>query len=276
MVFRLFEAVPILLKGGGDLASGVAYRLSKAGFPIIITELAHPLTIRRTVSYGSAVYEGHITIEGLTARHIDVQDIFSVLAAGEIPVLVDEDGNRAQHLNLPVLIDARMAKQNLGISINDARLVVALGPGHTAGKDCHAVIETNRGHFLGRVIWQGSAEPNTGQPGAVKGHVADRVLRAPAEGYIKPEVEIGDRLRAGQLIGTVAGQAIIAPFDSLLRGLIHPSVPVSAGMKIGDVDPRAERDFCYKISDKSLAIGGAVVEAVLSSPQLFTLLHTPR
>lgn len=272
MAFRQFESVPILLKGGGDLASGVAYRLIKAGFPVIITELAKPLAIRRTVSFGSAVYEGQITIEGLTARHINhVQDIAAVLAAGEIPVLVDEDGSSVRFLNTPVLIDARMAKKNLGITITDAPLVIALGPGYTAGKDCHAVIETNRGHYLGRVIWQGSAEPNTGQPGAVKGHVADRVLRAPADGYLIPEAEIGDTLQAGQLVGTVAGLPVVAPFDGLLRGLIHASVPVSAGMKIGDVDPRAERDFCYKISDKSLAIGGAVVEAVLSAPRLWPL-----
>ncbi len=274
MASRLFESVPILIKGGGDLASGVAYRLIKAGFPVIITELATPLAIRRTVAFGAAVYEGQITIEGLTARHIDnPPDASAVLASGDIPVLVDEDGSSARLLTLPVVVDARMAKQNLGTSTDDAPLVVALGPGYTAGKDCHAVIETNRGHFLGHVIWQGSAQPNTGLPGAVKGHVADRVLRAPADGYLTPLVKIGDTLRTGQLIGTVAGLPVTAPFDGLLRGLIHPSVPVSAGIKIGDVDPRAERDICYKISDKSLAIGGAVVEAVLSAPQLFTLLR---
>jgi xanthine dehydrogenase accessory factor len=265
----LFEHVPVAIRGGGDLASGVAYRLVKAGFPVIIVELPRPLAIRRAVVFASAVYDGEITIEGLTARRVErVDQVPGVLAAGITPVLVDEGGATFAELRPAVIVDARMAKRNLGTTREDAPLVIALGPGFVAGHDCHAVIETNRGHFLGRVIWQGAAEPDTGQPGAVKGHIADRVLRAPADGHVAARVAIGDNLRQGEEIGSVADVPILAPFDGVLRGLIHPSVPVVQGMKIGDLDPRGQRDHCFLISEKSLAVGGGVLEAILSAPQL--------
>lgn len=273
MASVLFEHILILIRGGGDLATGVAYRLIKAGFPVVITELAQPLAIRRTVAFASAVFDGQVMVEELTARRIDhAAGVPETLEAGEIPVLVDESGACLVELKPSVVVDARLAKRNLGTSIHDAALVIALGPGFEAGTDCHAVIETNRGHDLGRVIWQGAAEPNTGQPGAVKGHVADRVLRAPIDGYVVPDKQIGDMLQAGELIATVNGVALTAPFDGMLRGLIHPTVQVPKGLKIGDLDPRGKRDYCFKISEKSLAIGGGVVEAVLSAPQLADML----
>jgi xanthine dehydrogenase accessory factor len=273
MASVLFERVLVLIRGGGDLASGVAYRLTKAGFPAVMTELAQPLAIRRTVAFASAVFEGQVTIDTLTARRVDrVADVQLVLARGEIPVLVDEAGTSLSELKPAVVVDARLAKRNLGTTIHDAALVIALGPGFEAGKDCHAVIETNRGHYLGRVIWQGAAEPNTGQPGSVKGRVGDRVLRAPADGHVVPNRQIGDMLQEGELIGSVDGMPVIAPFDGMLRGLVHPTVQVFKGMKIGDVDPRGERDFCFKISEKSLAIGGGVLEAILSAPQITGML----
>jgi xanthine dehydrogenase accessory factor len=263
-----FSPWPVLIRGGGDLASGVAYRLVKAGFPVMITELAQPLAIRRTVTFASAIYEGQVTVDGLTARRVETAaEAQVVLVMGEIPVLVDDAGTRIKELNPAVVVDARLAKHNLDTTLQDARLVIALGPGFEAGKDCHAVIETNRGHHLGRVIWQGSAEPNTGRPGEIKGHVSDRVLRAPATGQVVPYAQIGDDVRQGDRVAAVAGLPMQAPFDGMLRGLIHPSVIVPAGMKIGDVDPRGKRDYCFTISDKSLAIGGGVVEAVLSAPQ---------
>jgi len=256
----------VWVRGGGDLAAGVVYRLTKAGFRVVITELERPLAIRRTVAYASAIYEGQITIEGLTARHIkQVDDVPRVWSAGEIPVLIDEQGSLIARLNPDVVVDARIAKRNLGTTRDDAPLVVALGPGFTAGDDCHAVIETNRGHYLGRVIWQGSAEPDTGSPGSVKGHTSDPVLRAPIAGYVVSQIAIGDQVSQGAVVAVVDDQPIRAPFDGMLRGLIHPSVWAVAGMKVGDVDPRGRREYCFTISDKALAIGGGVLEALLST-----------
>lgn len=274
MASALFERVLVVVRGGGDLASGVIYRLAKTGFPVVVTELARPLAIRRAVAFAAAVFEGEIAVEDVRARRVDDADqARAVSAQGIVPVLVDEAGTALAALRPPVVVDARMAKANLGTARDDAQLVIALGPGFTAGVDCHAVIETNRGHYLGRVLWRGSAEPDTGQPGSVKGRVADRVLRAPADGLVAPHAQIGDRLRQGELVATVDGQPVVAPFDGVLRGLIHPSVPVWSGLKIGDVDPRGDRDHCFTISEKSLAIGGGVLEAILSAPQLAGLLR---
>jgi xanthine dehydrogenase accessory factor len=256
----------ILIKGAGDLASGVAYRLKRSGFPLIMTELSAPLMVRRAVCFGEAVYSGQVTVEGITARRVESLNEARHLAGTEIiPVLVAPESESVVKTNPTVLVDAIMAKKNTGTTINDALLVVALGPGFTAGQDCHAVIETNRGHWLGRVIYAGQAEPDTKKPGSVKGHVIDRVLRAPAEGYVMAAARLGDRIQQGQLIATVAGQEIRAPFDGVLRGLIHPMVPVTTGFKIGDLDPRGVVRHCFTISDKSLAVGGGVLEAVLAS-----------
>ncbi len=260
-----FKRTLILIKGAGDLASGVAYRLKRSGFPLIMTELPAPLLVRRAVAFGSAVYDGEITVEGVTARRVDTVDAALALArTGKIPVLVDVQAASTRILQPQVLVDAIMAKKNTGTSINDAPLVVALGPGFTAGIDCHAVVETNRGHTLGRVIRQGQAVPNTGSPGVMKGHTADRVLRAPAAGHVSPCAEIGEVIKKGQCIATIAGQEIRAPFDGVLRGLAHPEVAVSPGFKIGDLDPRGVAAHCFTISDKSLAVGGGVLEVILS------------
>jgi xanthine dehydrogenase accessory factor len=263
----LFDSVQIVILGGGDLASGVIYRLHRAGFPVIVTELPVPLLVRRTVSYGAAVFEGEITVDGLTARLVTEPDMaHQTLTAGEIPVLIDEHGTHLQALQPTVVVDARMAKRNLGITIQAAPLVIALGPGFTAGADVHAVIETNRGHNLGRVIWQGTAEPDTGTPGSVKGKTFSRVLRAPLAGHVCARFGIGDRIREGDLIAEVSGAPIFAPFDGVLRGIIHERVAVMAGMKVGDLDPRSDQSGSFTISDKALAVGGGVLEAVLSAP----------
>lgn len=274
MALALFDHVPVVVRGGGDLASGVIYRLTRAGFPVLVLERAQPLAIRRAVSFASAVYDGQITVEGLTAHRVDeVSAAADHWAAGTVPVLADDDGVSLDVLQPPVVVDARMAKRNLGTTRDDAPLVIALGPGYTAGEDCHAVVETQRGHYLGRVIWQGPAALNTGQPGRVRGHVADRVLRAPADGYVIPQAEIGDHLAPGGVVATVGGVPVKAPFAGVLRGLIHSAVAVTVGFKIGDVDPRGVRDHCFTISDKSLAVGGGVLEALLSAPQLAGLLR---
>ena len=263
----LFQGILVAVLGGGDLASGVIYRLHRAGFPVFVTELAKPLLVRRAVCYGAAVYAGQVSVEGLTARLIaSADEVLPTLAQDTIPVLIDEDGASVLALRPTVIVDARMAKRNLGTMITDAPFVIGLGPGFTAGIDVHGVIETNRGHNLGRCIWQGAAEPNTGTPGKVAGKTAARVLRAPRAGCVDAHFAIGDRVREGESIATVSGQAIIAPFDGILRGIIHESISVTPGTKIGDLDPRVDQQFSFTISDKSLAIGGGVLEAALAAP----------
>ncbi|CUS05052.2 conserved protein of unknown function [Candidatus Promineifilum breve] len=277
----LFGDHLILLRGGGDLATGVAYRLHHAGFPLIVTELPHPLVVRRRVALATAVLEGAITIEDLRAvRVTSAEEALQLAQTGVIPVLasvevpagltIDDRQPTTDHEPHAVVrrpssvVDARMAKRNIDTAIGQAPLVIALGPGFTAGVDCHAVIETNRGHRLGRVIWDGPAEANTGTPGLVGGRAAERVLRAPVAGVAAWTKEIGDRVREGEIIGDVAGQVIAAPFAGVVRGLIAPGTAVPQGIKIGDVDPRGDVAACFTISDKALAIGGGVVEAVLT------------
>ena len=266
----LFPNHPILIRGGGDLATGVAYRLHHAGFPVIVTELANPLVVRRRVALATAVLEGEITVETLRAGRVESpEDAWTLAHTGVIPVLVAPDPGTFLNLSLVtrnsslILVDARMAKRNIDTTIGQAPLVIALGPGFIAGTDCHAVIETNRGHRLGRVIWRGAAEPNTGTPGIVAGKGRERVLRAPVAGTVSWQVTIGNRVRAEEIMGDVAGHAIAAPFDGVVRGLIAPGTIVPVGLKIGDVDPRDDVSAAFTISDKALAIGGGVLEAVL-------------
>jgi xanthine dehydrogenase accessory factor len=267
----LFPHHPILLRGGGDLATGVAYRLHTAGFPVTVLELSHPLVVRRAVALATAVLEGEVWVKDLHGvRVASPADALTVAQTGVIPILVAPDlppeFRRSSFVirHSPfALVDARMAKRNIDTTIDQAPLVIGLGPGFTAGEDVHAVIETMRGHTLGRVIWHGSALPNTGTPGVVAGKGAERVLRAPADGIANWGKEIGDRVLAGERIGAVNGQPVVVPFDSVLRGLIAPGTQVKAGLKIGDVDPRGDVESCFTISDKALAIGGGVLEAVL-------------
>ena len=264
-----FRHIRTVIRGGGDLGSGVAYRLHRCGFPVLIVELPHPLLVRRAVSYGSAVIEGAITVDGVTARHVhNINEALAVQADDEIAVLVDPEGNSLAEYAPAVLVDARMLKTDPGPQPIRAPLVIGLGPGFVAPRNCDAVIETNRGHNLGRVIREGAAEPNTGVPGNMLGRTADRVLRAPVDGIVKGLVPIGTRLTGGQPVAEVNGHTVTAPFEGVLRGLIHDGSRVQAGMKIGDVDPRAKRSYCFTISEKSLAIGGGVLEAMLSSPAI--------
>ena len=261
----LFESILILIKGGGDLATGVATRLYHAGFPVVMTERSAPTMIRRAVSFGAAVYEGRIRVEGVTAVRAAPAEVMDCLQRGEIPVLVDPAAEAVARLRPVVLVDAIIAKRNTGTALADAPLVIALGPGFVAGRDCHCVIETNRGHNLGRIIAEGTAQPDTGLPGPVEGKTAERVLRAPVAGRLTPRAAIGDRLRADDPIATIGGQTIAAPFDGVLRGLIHPAVPLTPGFKIADVDPRGDPAHCFTISDKAFAVGGGVLQAILAS-----------
>ncbi len=252
-----------LLRGGGDLATGVAWRLTRAGWPVVVSELPNPLTVRRTVALSSAVADGVIDIEGMIGRRADdAGEAVAIADGGEVAVVVSPE--LPAGLTPDVVVDARMAKRNLDTTVDDAALVVALGPGFTAGVDCDAVIETMRGHTLGRVLWHGSAIPDTGVPGTIGGRAAERVLRAPAAGQASWSVAIGDRVVSGEELGVIGTEPIIAPFDGVVRGLIADSVEVPAGLKIGDVDPRAEPSVCHQISDKALSIGGGVLEAVVT------------
>jgi len=250
------------MRGGGDIATGVAWRLTRAGWPVVACELSSPLTVRRTVAVSSAILDGEVDVEGMRAvRALTAGEAQELARTGAVAVLVSPE---LPVLNADVVVDARLAKRNIDTSIGDAPLVIGLGPGFVAGIDCHAVVETMRGPHLGRVIWSGSAAANTGTPGVVGGRGAERVLRAPIDGIVAWDVAIGDPVEAGQRLGRVGVASIDAPFAGVVRGLISDQVLLHAGMKIGDVDPRCEASACFEISDKALAVGGGVVEAVLT------------
>ena len=253
----------VLLRGGGDLATGVAVRLQRSGFPVIVCELAQPLTVRRTVAMSSAVRAGSIVVEGVVAQSVDTcEQAVAMSGSGVVPVLVSPTLPSLAAVPRSVVVDARLAKRALDTTITDAALVVGLGPGFVAGDHCHAVIETQRGPRLGRVLWTGSAEPDSGIPGEVGGRGRERVLRAPGPGVVNWTVQIGDRVVPGP-IGQITGRVIEAPFAGVVRGLIAEGTTVPAGMKIGDVDVRTDIAV-DEISDKALAIGGGVLEAVLT------------
>jgi xanthine dehydrogenase accessory factor len=259
----------VLVRGAGDLGTGVAHRLQRAGFTVMVTDLAQPTCVRRAVSFAEAMYAGRVTVEGITAVRVD--DPMLGMAATimrEIPVVVD-DRSVLERMRPPIVVDARLAKRNLGTRLRDAKLVIGLGPGFTAGNDCHAVVETNRGHDLGRVYWEGSAEPDTGLPEPVRGFSGERVLRAPAAGQFEGRVVIGDAVQPGDVLAVVAGQPIVAAFAGVVRGLVHDGLPVSAGMKVGDLDPRGVREHCFTISDKARSIGGGVLEAIMEGIDLW-------
>ena len=251
-----------LIKGAGDLASGVALRLSRSGFAVVMTDVARPTAVRRTVAFAEAVYEGRTVVEGVEGINVDDPGaIEAVLRQGAIPVVVDPEGVALREVRPSLLVDAIMAKRDLGTRISDAPAVVALGPGFRAGRDAHAVIETKRGHTLGRVITVGEALPDTGIPGQVGGHAEERLLRAPAAGVFRSDLQIGDRVAAGQIVGHVGDVPVCSRLDGVLRGLLHPGLDVTPGLKLGDVDPRAAREHCFTVSDKALAVAGGVLEA---------------
>ena len=254
----------ILIKGAGDIASGVAVRLHHSGFPIVMTDLPHPTSIRRTVCFSEAILKGSYTVEDVAAEFAEnVGFVPAILARGHIAVLADPEASCIVKLQPDAVVDAILAKKNLGTTIQDASVVVALGPGFTAGIDCHAVIETMRGHDLGRVILNGTAQPNTGIPGNISGFTTERVLRAPRDGVFMEVCHIGDLVKKGDCIATVDGEPICSAIDGVIRGLLPSNTPVYAGMKSGDVDPRGVITNCTTVSDKARAVGGGVLEAIL-------------
>ena len=263
----------VLIRGGGDLATGVAARALRAGMAVVITEVAQPLAVRRLVALAEAVYAGEMRVEDLIAQRVEsVETVTEVLRRGGVPVLVDPAAETRHALRPHVLVDARMRKKPSEIGMEAARLVIGLGPGLTAGKDCHAVIETNRGHHMGRVLWHGQAEADSGVPEAVSGFDRQRVLRAPAAGVVRGLVPLGSVVEQGAVVAQVDGAPVTAPFRGALRGLLHDGIRVTVGQKIGDLDPRAEQAYCAEISDKALAVGGGVLEAILRQPDLRRLL----
>ena len=266
-----YEDTLIAVKGAGDLATGAIHRLVRAGFAVMATELAQPTVLRRTVAFAEAVTLGQMTVEDVTARLVSsVEDIHAAIDDRVVPIVVDPDGTVLKQMHPTVLVEATLSKYNSGVTMQDAPIVIALGPGYEAGKDVHAVIETNRGHNLGRVYLDGSAEPNTGVPGTIGGYAGERLLRAPCAGRLYCVRQIGDSVEAGETVavvremeGTSEVIPVIGAISGILRGLVRDGLLVSAGMKVGDIDPRAVREHCFTISDKSRAVGGGVLEAAL-------------
>ena len=263
---KALKDLVIIIKGAGEMATGVACRLYRANFGrILMLEIPSPLAVRRRVSFCEAIHEQTMVVEGIEAVRVATEaELLAAWAAGKIAVRVDPQGESIRRCEPDVFIDATLAKRNLGISPADAPLVIVLGPGFEAGKDCHVVIETNRGHDLGRVLVTGAAAADTGIPGNIGGYTRERVLRAPADGLLATERQIGEKVRKGEVVGGVGVALVTAPIDGILRGLIRPGSPVTAGLKIGDIDPRGEEGYCDTISEKARALGGAVLEAILA------------
>lgn len=252
----------VVVRGGGDLATGTIYRLWKIGFHVLTLETGTPLVVRRTVAVAQAVFDGECRVEGMRAVRIGSADKFDPSLG--VNVLVDPGGDSIKKMKPEIVIDAVIAKRNTGTHKGMAPLVIGLGPGFEAPRDVHAAIETNRGHNLGRVITNGAPEPNTGDPGIVCGYGRERLLRAPADGPIKEFYDIGDSVAKDEIIAEVAGLPVRANLAGVIRGLIHPSVTVTKGLKIGDVDPRNDPSYCLTISDKALSVAGGVLEAIFS------------
>lgn len=272
------KKILIICRGGGDLATGIVHRLFRAGFPVLVLETDSPAAIRRQVSFSEAVYDGTATVEGVTAERIASADRASVnhmLEEGRVPLLVDPEGSSIPLLKPDIVVDAIIAKKNLGTAKEMAPLVIGVGPGFTAGEDVDLVVESMRGHNLARIFTTGSALPNTGIPGNIGGFTKERVLHAEAAGYMKNIRQIGDIVEKGEEIariyekmtedGTFSGSyvSVEVSISGIIRGLIREGYHFQKGFKIADIDPReSELANCFTISDKARSIGGSVLEAV--------------
>jgi len=254
----------VLVRGAGELASGVAHRLHHCHFQVCLTEVERPVAVRRAVAFSEAVYDTEKEVDGVAARLVQsAGELPGVWEEGKLPLIIDPQAKIKQAIKPDILIDAIVAKKNLGTKITDAPLVIGLGPGFEAGKDVHMVIETNRGHNLGRVIMQGEAEPNTGIPGEIAGISASRVIRASRVGQFDAIKNIGDHVQEHEIVAFVDGTPVEALIGGVIRGLLRDGTMVHQGMKAGDIDPRGIRENCYTISDKARAIAGGVLEAIL-------------
>lgn len=255
----------VVVRGGGDIASGTIQKLHRSGFKVLVLEVSNPTSIRRTVCFSEAIYEGQITIEGTTSIYAsNIKEVKKAWLKNKIPVVVDPNGLYIDIFKPQILVDAILAKKNLGTTINMADITIALGPGFEAGKDVHAVIETMRGHNLGRIIFEGCALENTGVPGNIAGYSKERVIYSPCAGVTKSVSNIGDIVEANDILAYVNDTEVKATISGLLRGLIRNGSNVPEKFKIADIDPRiSEKQNCYTISDKARSIGGGVLEAIL-------------
>jgi xanthine dehydrogenase accessory factor len=260
------EDLTILIRGAGEMATGVVHRLYRSHFRICMLEIRQPLAVRREVSFCEAVYDIEKEVEGVRSKLIPKPEMIqSVWEEGKVPLLIDPEGRETRtYLNPDVLVDATLAKRNLGTRISDAPLVIGLGPGFTAGKDVHAVVETNRGQNLGKVFLEGGAEPDTGVPGEVGGYTVERVLRTMKKGIFHPGKSIGDKVSKGTVVAVVDDYPVIAEISGVVRGILRDGTTVTRGMKVGDIDPRGKTEVCFSISEKARAIGGGVLEAILN------------
>lgn len=257
--------IVVAIKGAGDIASGIAHRLHRANIrKLYLMEIENPLAIRRAVSFSEAVYDGEKVVEGVTAVHVtSIDDFPMVWHLGKLPVLIDPEWRSVSNLSPDVIVDAILAKRNLGSHVSDAPLVIGLGPGFKAPHDVHRVLETQRGHYFGRVIDKGSAEKDTGIPGRIAGYTTERVLRAPISGTFISQKQLGDQVNVGEAAARVNGIDVTASIGGVIRGLLRTGTKVPIGMKVGDIDPRGVVSYCHTISDKARSLGGAVLEAVL-------------
>jgi len=255
----------VLIRGGGELASAVACRLAESHYSVIMTEISKPQAVRRKLAFCEAVYDGFNRIEGRIARLVhSSHEVLDVWENGEMAVIVDPNATIRAELNPNVVVDAIIAKRNLGTRITDAELVIGLGIGFEAGRDVHVVIETNRGHNLGRILRKGIAEADTGNPGDIGGYTTERVMRAPCDGVFHLVKDIGDMVVPDEVVAYVNEMPVKTVIPGVIRGLLRHGTPVTKGLKAGDVDPRGEKEYCYTISDKGRTISGGVLEAILS------------
>ena len=254
----------IIVRGGGDIATGTIYKLHQSGYPVLVTEIANPSAIRRQVAFSEAVYEKSYTVEGVTCYFAEnLTRAYELLKQRKVALMIDPDGAVIREVKPAAVVDGILAKKNLGTKIEDAPIVIGVGPGFTAGIDCHFVVETKRGHDLGRVITEGTAIPNTGVPGMIAGYAKERLICASGEGRFEPKAEIGDCVEKGQLVAMCGKNPVYAQMSGMIRGMLPEGIVVSKGMKCGDIDARREYAYCFTISDKARAVGGGVLEAIL-------------
>lgn len=265
LTYETWQKNLVIVRGGGDIATGTIFKLFQCGFPVLVLEIANPSCIRRTISFCEAVFDDNVVVEGISACKVSsLEEAYAIYEKNAVPVMIDPRGTVIKEANPAVVVDAILAKKNLGTTMQDAPIVIGLGPGFIAGKDVHAVIETQRGHDLGRVIYKGEASPNTGIPGVIAGYGKERVIHAPCEGILHIEKQIGDEVQKGDIIATIDGVPVPATIPGIVRGMIREEYQVSQGLKMVDIDPRlAEKENCHRISDKARCVAGGVLEAIM-------------
>lgn len=254
----------VAIRGGGEVGTAIAHKLQRSGFKVFVIENDMPISIRRTVAYAQAVFQGEMTVQGIKGVKVDhAEEIMEAWEKKEIPVIVDTDCQILREIPVDVLIDAIMARKNTGTTKGMATITIATGPGFVASEDVDIVIETKKGHDLGRLIFEGTAEPETGIPGESEGVDSNKVINAPAEGAIKTHVDIGDVVKKGQLVAEIGNYRILAQNSGIVRGIIHDGSVVWKGLKIAEIDSEVTSEQCQRLSQRSRDIAGGVLEAVM-------------